>query len=290
MFLISIFVRFPHYDKLRSFFKIMAERSETAPLPHDGDSSDEGSIPSTLYARCSGTVSRSLNARRLRQAAENDVVFLQNRLSKLKHEEEKAKREIRRLKDKTQEVSVGRSRHSESTSMRRELQDQVDYGKRKEAALIALNKERQAKAVLSSKQKILMTRRDSVQNMRKQKEINECRIHILKEEQREKNTRQRETIKQLHEAAKARREKEMETKRDEVRDILESKIEQEQQERLKKEKLSAELVAQEAQMIYRLKRLHQEKQDALRSLAFAVDPEHSQAHSSITESSEQKDH
>ena len=247
-------------------------RSLTAPAGRNyDDASDDGSVPSTLYARCDASVSRALNARRLRMAAENDVTFLKNRLSKLKHEELKAKQEVDKLKQKADEVSAIRSHHENTQTERHDLQDQVDYGKRKEAALIALNRERQAKAVWASKQKVMTERREAVLGLRKEKEINECRVHILREELRDKNTRQRESIKQLHDLAKQRRQKEADAKREEVRLYHEQKIEQEEQERLRKEKLAAQLVAQEAQMIYRLKKLHSEKQNALRQLAQTIE-------------------
>jgi hypothetical protein len=244
-------------------------RSATAPLVEHDD--DEITVASSLYARCDASVSRSLNARRLREAADNDVKFLQNRLNKLKQEESRAKGEISKLRSKTQEVLSNKERHQEKTTERASLRDQVDYGKRKEAALIALNKERQAKAVWSSKQRVMLDKRESVLAMRKQKEINECRVHILREEQRDKNSRQRQAIRQLHSQSQSRKEQEAECKRDEVRAYYEARISSEQQEREKKEKLAAQLVAQEAQLIYRLKRMHQEKQNALKGLAAAVE-------------------
>lgn len=255
-------------------------RSHTAPAGedyHEGVHSDDGSVPSTLYARGDAHITRALNARRLRLAAENDVTFLQNRLAKLKHEELKAKTEVAKLRQKADEVSANRERFHNSHSSRLELQDQVDFSKRKEAALIALNKERQAKAVWSSKQRVMIERREAVVNLKKEREINECRVHILKEEKREHNFKQRESIRQLQEAAKQRKEREAEIKREEVRQFHEERLAREEQERIKKEKLAAQLVAQEAQMIYRLKKLHTEKQMALRTLAASVEGSHRHA-------------
>jgi hypothetical protein len=252
-----------------------ATRSATAPPgeAYDSEHHDEDGMTDTssLYARCDASVSRSLNARRLREAADNDVRFLQNRLNKLKAEENRAKSEIAKLRQKTSEVLENKHRHEENTSQRANLKDQVDYGKRKEAALIALNKERQAKAVWSSKQRVMLDKRESVLAMRKQKEINECRVHIQKEEMRDKNSRQRSAIRTLHSNSQARRAEEAEAKREEVRAYYDRRIEAEQAEREKKEKLAAQLVAQEAQLIYRLKRMHQEKQNALKGLAAAVE-------------------
>lgn len=258
-------------------------RSSSAPQQdYTGETgSDDGSIPSTLYARGDAHITRVLNARRLRMAAENDVTFLQNRLAKLKHEEMKARAEVSKLKSKTDEVSTNRDRFQKTHSSRQELQDQVDFSKRKEAALIALNKERQAKAVWSSKQRVMIERREAVVNLKKEREINECRVHILKEEQRERNSRQRETIRQLQEASKQRKEKESEIKREEVRQFHEERLAREEEERVKKEKLASQLVAQEAQMIYRLKKLHNEKQQALRALAMSVEGSYTRADSAV---------
>lgn len=251
------------------------------PAAHDDNYHGDGGgseAASSLYARCDGHASRTLNARRLRQAADSDVQFLQNRINKLKQEEAKAKEEISVLREKTHEVSQNRQRHMEHTSQRQTLQDQVDYGKRKEAALIALNKERQSKAVWSSKQKVVLDRREAVLAMRKQKEINECRIHILKEEARDRHAKQRESIRELHTNSRLTRQREAESKREEVRDLHELRLRQEEEERERKERLAAQLVAQEAQLIYRLKRMHQERQDALRGLAGAVDQSVDRSH------------
>lgn len=264
-------------------------RSQTAPpgrTMDDDEVSVESSVPSTLYARCTATSSQALNARRLRQAVDADVKFLQNRLAKLRAEENKAKAEVDTIKKKATEVSDSKQRHEETVTMRRQLKDQVDYGKRKEAALIALNKERQSKAVWAAKQRIMQDRRDAVLAMRKQKEINECRVHIVKEEERDKNLRQRETIRQLHNMARLKRERESEAKREAARDAYSRKVEEEQAEREAKEQLAAQLIAQEAQLIYRLKRMHTEKQAALQNLAEAVTTNNSASRSRTHEATD----
>lgn len=248
----------------------MADLQRRSPSAQ-GDFDDDESVTSSMYARNTTTASRLINARRLRVAADNDVTFLQNRLAKLKAEEAKARNEVQKLKAKTDEVTHARERNEQTGNQRRELQDQVDYGKRKEAALIALNKEKQSKAIWVSKQKTMQSRREAVVQMRNQKEINACRAQILKEEQRELNTQRRETIRQLHEQAKARRERAAEEKAAATREFYEMRLAKEEEDREQKERLAAQLVAQEAQMIYRLKRLHGEKQRALHDMASALD-------------------
>jgi hypothetical protein len=211
----------------------------------DDVASVDSSVPSTLYARCTATASQALGARRLRQAVDQDVRFLQNRLSKLRNEEQKAKHEIEALKTKTADVSRNKERFEETAVQRRALKDQVDYSRRKEAALIALNKERQAKAVWAAKQRIIQDRREAVLAMRKQKEINECRVHIQKEEQRDKNLHQRETIRQLHSMSQIKKERAAEALRESARESYAAKMTREQEEREAKEMLAAQLIAQE---------------------------------------------
>ncbi|KAJ9470173.1 hypothetical protein DIPPA_32740 [Diplonema papillatum] len=226
---------------------------------------------SSIYARSNAMPSRSLNARRLRMAAENDVQFLANRLAKLKLEEYKAHKEIDHTRSKTSEILTNRSRVETNMAQKRDVREQVDYNKRKEAALIALNKEKRAKAIWISKQKLLLDKKESVNTLRKQKEINECRIHIFKEEERDRHIKQREAIRNMHTLSRLRREKETEEKTTRVREIFEAKIAREEAERERKERLATQLVTQEAQLIYRLKRMHAEKQKAIRELAAAVD-------------------
>ena len=136
---------------------------------------------------------------------------------------------------------------------------------------MSLNKDKQLKAIWVAKQKVLNEKKEACTSMRKQKEINECRVHIMKEEQRDKNIKRREDIKKEHVYAKMRREKEQNEKLEHARLVYEERIAQEEAERERKEKLAAQLVQQEAQLIYRLKRLHTEKQKAIRDLANAVD-------------------
>eukprot|EP01062_Namystynia_karyoxenos_P010655 TRINITY_DN1377_c0_g2_i1.p1 TRINITY_DN1377_c0_g2~~TRINITY_DN1377_c0_g2_i1.p1 ORF type:complete len:305 (+),score=136.34 TRINITY_DN1377_c0_g2_i1:98-916(+) len=231
----------------------------------------DSSVASSLYVRANATPSRSLNARRLRMAAENDVQFLANRLAKLKQEELKARSEIDRTRKKTQEVLGNRKRFDDSTSERREMQEQTDYAKKKEAALVALNREKQAKAIWQAKQRLILDKKDAVTTLRKQKEINECRVHIFREEERDRNIKQREAIRNMRSLSKLRREKEMEERAERIRCEYELRIAHEEAERERKERLATQLVTQEAQLIYRLKRMHQEKQAAIRELANAVD-------------------
>ena len=75
----------------------------------------------------------------------------------------------------------------------------------------------------------------------------------------------------MHSLSKLRRERDTEVKTERVRDLFESRIAKEEAERDKKERLAAQLVTQEAQLIYRLKRMHVEKQAAVRELAEVVD-------------------
>lgn len=248
------------------------DRHAATPQPdtHRDDVSVDSSVPSTLYARCTASSSQALNARRLRQAVDADVKFLQNRLNKLRAEEQRARSEVQSIKKKASEVEDSKARHDETMTTRRRLRDHVDYNKRREAALIALNKERQAKAVWAAKQKVMQDRKDAVLAMRKQKEINECRVQIQKEEERDHHVKQRESIRQLHEMSRMRREVDQEFKRDAAREAFEQRVQQEQLEREEKEQLAAQLIAQEAQLIYRLKRMHDEKQEALNHLAAAV--------------------
>eukprot|EP00760_Papus_ankaliazontas_P002090 PhM_4_TR10835/c0_g1_i1/m.9507 len=249
-------------------------RSNSAPLRRnddDDDASVDSSLPSTLYVRSMATASRSLNARRLRQVAEKDVQFLQNRISKLKAEEDKARQEIDVTKKKTDSVLNNKQNFDATMSQRRVVRQQVDYTQRKEAALIALNRERQAKAVWAAKERVLMERREAVTNMRKQQEINECRVHICREEDRDKNLRQREAIRTMQNMTRSKREKELEARQESIRQEYEERILREEAERDRKERLAAQLVAQEAQLVYKLKRLHMDRQDALKKLATTVE-------------------
>ena len=248
----------------------------TAPLRggaanDDDNASNDSSLPSTLYVRSMATASRSLNARRLRQVAENDVKFLQNRLSKLKAEEDKARAEIDRTKSKTEEVLNNKQSFDQTMTQRKAVRQQVDYNQRKEAALIALNRERQSKSVWAAKQRVLMERREAVTTMRKQQEINECRVHICREEDRDKNLRQREAIRTMQNMTKSKRIKDQESRQESIRNEYEERILREELDRDRKERLAAQLVAQEAQLIYKLKRLHQDRQEALKRLAATVE-------------------
>jgi|Transcript_72088 hypothetical protein len=236
-----------------------------------GPASDAGSSLEDRGDTMQGAPSRSLNAKRLRMVAENDVQFLANRIAKLKAEEFKAKKEVDKTVTKTKEILANRKNFEHRAVDKLQIQEQVANSKKEERLLMSLNKDKQLKAIWVAKQKVLNEKKEACTSMRKQKEINECRVHIMKEEQRDKNIKRREDIKKEHVYAKMRREKEQNEKLEHARLVYEERIAQEEAERERKEKLAAQLVQQEAQLIYRLKRLHTEKQKAIRDLANAVD-------------------
>jgi len=215
--------------------------------------------------------SKSLNAKRLRQAAENDVQFLANRIAKLKAEELKARKEIDKTRGKTKEITSNKKVHTNKMVDKTEIREQVINSKKEERVHVSLNKNKQIEAVFLSRQRILKSKKTSVDDLRKLKKINEARIVLQREEERERNIKRREEIQHQQEFLKVKRVKEMQEKNMEVRKLYEEKIAREELERDRQEKLATQLVAQEAQLIYRLKQLHQEKQSAIRELANAVD-------------------
>jgi hypothetical protein len=208
--------------------------------------------------------------KRLRKTITGDVEFLKNRVLKLKAEEERSRAEIAKLRGKTDCVSAVRQQHDEAQSQRRALQDQVDYARRKEAALIALGKEQRAKAVWASKQRIVQEKRDAVLTLKKQREIDEVQVQIAREEARERKSKVRSAIQELHNAARRTRERVEAERREHARAEYESRIEEQRQECAEGERLAAELVAQEAEMLLRLRKLHEEKQRAIVKLTHAV--------------------
>eukprot|EP00667_Euglena_gracilis_P019710 EG_transcript_21187 len=219
----------------------------------------------------SGSPSRALNAKRMRMVAENDVQFLANRIAKLKAEEAKAKKEIEKTVKRTNEILASRSTFENRSVDQLQIKEQLVNSKKEEKVVMTLSRERQLKAIWVAKQKLLNDKKELCQNMRKEKEINECRVLLMKEEDRGKNSKRREEVKEKQLYAKVKREREIQQRQEEARLRYEETLAQEEEERERKEKLASELVQQEAQYIYRLKRLHEERQKALRDLAAAVD-------------------
>eukprot|EP00906_Rhabdomonas_costata_P017400 RCo025110 len=249
----------------------MSEVENSALAPEVSHQVGSGSSDGSRDSKMLSAPSRSLNAKRLRMAAENDVQFLANRIAKLKAEELKAKREIEKTVSKTKEILSNRKTFESRAVDKLQIREQISTSKKEERVLVSLNKDKQLKAIWVAKQKLLNEKKEACSSIRKQKEINECRMHIMKEEDRERNMKRREDIKQQQVQTKLLREREHEEKQEAIRKLYEEKIAVEEQERDRKEKLAAQLVAQEAQLIYRLKQLHGEKQKAIRDLATAVD-------------------
>ena len=245
----------------------MAEETELA-------ASNNGSVNGSVRSGSSMShisPSRSLNAKRLRQVAENDVQFLANRIAKLKSEELRAKKEIDKTVNKTKEILSNRKNFEGRAVDTLAIREQTSNSKKEERVLHSLNKDKQLKAVWVAKQKLLNDKKETVNVMRKQKDINECRVHIMREEERDKNSKRREEIKKQQILTKMKLEKEQDAKMTAAQKRYEEKVRTEEAERERKEELARQLVEQEAQMIYRLKRLHTEKQKAIRDLASVVD-------------------
>ena len=60
---------------------------------------------------------------------------------------------------------------------------------------MTLSREKQLKAIWVAKQKLLNDKKELCQNMRKEKEINECRVLLMREEDRDRNSKRREEVK-----------------------------------------------------------------------------------------------
>eukprot|EP00668_Euglena_longa_P034672 GGOE01044506.1.p1 GENE.GGOE01044506.1~~GGOE01044506.1.p1 ORF type:complete len:296 (-),score=132.41 GGOE01044506.1:503-1330(-) len=237
-------------------------------------SSNGGQGLSDAASVMSSSPSRALNAKRMRMVAENDVQFLANRIAKLKAEESKAKKEIEKTVKRTNEILSSRSVFENRSVDQLQIKEQLVNSKKEEKVVMTLSREKQLKAIWVAKQKLLNDKKELCQNMRKEKEINECRVLMMREEDRGKNMKRREEVKEQQLYAKVKREREVQQKQEEARVRYEETLAREEEEREQKEKLATELVQQEAQYIYRLKRLHEEKQKALRDLAAAVDAAH----------------
>jgi len=119
--------------------------------------------------RASASPSKSLNARRLRMAAESDVQFLANRIAKLKAEEARAKAEIEKTMQKTKEIQSNRKHFETKAVDRLQIREQITSSKKEERVLVSLNKDKQLKAVWVAKQKVLNDRKEACNNLRKQK-------------------------------------------------------------------------------------------------------------------------
>mmetsp|Transcript_63477 Transcript_63477/g.113265 ORF Transcript_63477/g.113265 Transcript_63477/m.113265 type:complete len:276 (-) Transcript_63477:1144-1971(-) len=245
----------------------MAEETE---LAASNNGSANGSVRSGS-SMSQFSPSRSLNAKRLRQVAENDVQFLANRIAKLKAEELRAKKEIDKTVNKTKEILSNRKTFENRAVDTLAIREQTTNSKKEERVLHSLNKDKQLKAIWVAKQKLLNDKKETVTVMRKQKDINECRLHIMREEERDKNSKRREEIKKQQILTKMKLEKEQEAKITLAQKRYEEKVKAEEAERERKEELARQLVEQEAQLIFRLKRLHMEKQKAIRDLASVVD-------------------
>eukprot|EP01012_Entosiphon_sulcatum_P018246 TRINITY_DN2298_c0_g1_i1.p2 TRINITY_DN2298_c0_g1~~TRINITY_DN2298_c0_g1_i1.p2 ORF type:complete len:278 (+),score=117.72 TRINITY_DN2298_c0_g1_i1:226-1059(+) len=231
--------------------------------------SQEGSAQGS--ATGSASPSKSLNAKRLRMAAENDVQFLANRIAKLRAEEAKAQKEIDKTLRKTKEILGNRKNFESKAIDKLQIREQIAASKKEERVLVSLNKDKQLKAIWVARQRLMNEKKEACSTMRKQKEINECRIHIMREEERDKNIRRKEEHKHQQMYLRVKREKELEERAKETRDEYEARIKREEEEREAKERIAAALVQQEAQLIFKLKQLHSDKQKAIRALAAAVD-------------------
>lgn len=191
-------------------------------------------------------------------------------------------REIERTKQRTAEVLHARKAHEEKMKKRIDERQRDEYGKRRDAAMLALQKEEQLRTIWARRQAELSTRRAAAADVRKEREINRCRALLAREEVKEKAAEARKEVREKKAEAKSKRVDAEKTRMATVHDAYAARISEDAAARAEREKLASQLVQVEAQLIYKLKRLHVEKQSAIRDLATAVECVRAEEHAAAT--------
>jgi len=210
------------------------------------------------------------NVKRLKLAAEADVKYLENRLAKLRAEEKAALKEIERTRNQTAEFLSERKAHENREKSRREDARRREVERKRESAKLALRKEEQLQSIWSAKASLLKQRREAVEQLHRDSEMNRCRVRIEREDIRQKARLTRAEVQAQAEESRLRRQKAEEQRRVHVRKQVEAKVETDAKARVEMENKTAALVQEEAELIYRLKRMHMAKHKAVRHLALVM--------------------
>lgn len=211
-----------------------------------------------------------VNSRRLRRAAEADVHYLENRLLKLRAEEVRALKEIERTRQKTAELLADRKAYEERQRARKEDARREELMRKKESAMLALKKEEQHKGVWDAKASLLKEKRAQVDAIRRNREMNRCRVQILREDVRGQARATKMLVQRQAEQARAAREAELMQKAVAARKEFETRLQDDERMRGELEQKAGSMIQEEAHLIYRLKRMHLEKQMAVKDLATAL--------------------
>jgi len=216
-----------------------------------------------------GAPGRCLTARRLRMLAENDVQFLVNRIAWLKAEEQKAQRDARRTLTKAQELAAQEHRQSTEVPVRSPRASSTSA--HPPAGDRALSRERHQQSVAEAREKVLREKKETVQRLRQEKEVQACQRQILLEQQRESNAKRREEIRTELLTAKVRRERALRRQQALSQRRYDERVAAEEAERVRKERQMARLLKEEEDLLHRVRVAHESRQGAVRELSRAVD-------------------
>merc|ERR1711988_1054276 len=216
---------------------------------------------------------RLLAAKRARKRAEGDYQLLQNRLVRLRMEEEKAQKKIAETKKRAQEIVALKARNEMANRDKMQKADDADYE-------IACAKERANKQRQDQKMRVTQTqaqlhkaKRDGVLHTRLARQEHEMSIQRQRDADMQHAHQCKEAIK-AHETAMQRAQHQRKIQRSEqCKRELDGKVLEEEEQRTMAEAQVRSMEAEEAYLIEQLQRTQDAQRDAYDDLEEALNYE-----------------
>jgi len=213
---------------------------------------------------------RLLAAKRARKRAEGDYQLLQNRLVRLRMEEEKAQKKILETKKRAQEIIALKARNELANREKMMKQDDADGSISEATSRAAKQRSDQKARVQATQEELLQQKREGVLHTRRARQEHEMSIQRQRDADMQHAHQCKEAIK-AHEVAMQRQQHEKRIERSEqCKKELDDKVLEEEQQRTLAEVQVRRMEAEEAYLIEQLQKTQEQQRSAYDSLEQAL--------------------
>ncbi len=226
-----------------------------------------------------GIMTESINSSaKLTKKTLDELDLTKHRLAKLQLDEQRLQAQIALATHRSQSLEARRQRTHELTEERKAHREEIQKHQEEIRSLVSSSRKKRQEAMEAAKQRLLAQRKSVVEEVQRERKINECSFHIVIEEERARVLSRRKEIRDLEQAVKEKRERAAHNRLSAVKAQLQQEIQYDQKERSEKEKEAQRLKQYEAELRNKVLELKQQKDATNRHLneLFGVSPDEGQ--------------
>lgn len=221
----------------------------------------------------------------------DELDLTKHRLAKLQLDEQRLQAQIALATHRSQSLEARRQRTHELTEEQKAHREEIQKHQEEIRNLVSSSRKKRQEAMDAAKQRLLAQRKSVVEEVQRERKMNECNFHIVVEEERARVLSRRKEIRDLEQTVKEKRERAAHNRLSAVKAQLQQEIQYDQKERSEKEKEAQRLKQYEAELRNKVLELKQQKDATNRHLneLYGVSPDEGQRSPSSDQQSPRSD-